>query len=259
MSWGENISRLGDRGASLGFVDLDHPALFAFKQARGSDFSRARFLQYRRFKAETASKVEGLRVLARFDDGREALVEAAFGAGRVVTFTSPLDGVMSDLPVQPLFLPLIHELARYVSAHQEAPLYHRVGTAVDFRGKEATAVADPVTVIVSPSGGKERMVEGASGFEPQEPGFYEAVRRSGARRVFAVNIDTAESDLTSLDPKDLEAAVRPAVRLPDRSLAPPPAEDGSRQSWWRMTLMSLLLLMGIETAFANTQSRRGPS
>lgn len=258
-SWGENISRLGDRGASLGFVDLDHPALFAFKQARGSDFSRARFLQYRLFKVETGSKVEGLRVLARFDDGREALVEAAFGAGRVVTFTSPLDGVMSDLPVQPLFLPLIHELARYVSAHQEAPLYHRVGAAVDLRGKETAAVADPVTSIVSPSGGKERMAEGASGFEPQEPGFYEAVRGSGARRMFAVNIDTAESDLTSLDPKDLEAAVRPVVRMPDRSLAPPPAEDGARQSWWRMTLMSLLLLLGIETAFANTQSRRGPS
>ncbi len=252
-SWGDNVSRLADRGASLGFVDLDHPALFAFKQARGSDFSRARFLQYRLFKAGTDQTAAALKVLARFDDGREALVEAPFGSGRVVVFTSPLDGVMSDLPVQPLFLPLIHELARYASAHREAPRYHRVGGSVDLRGEEAKHAADPLTAVVSPSGRRERMREGTSGIELREIGFYEAVRGSGMRRIIAANIDPTESDLTSLDQEELAAAVRPAGRLPEAALAATPAEGDARQSWWRAALLSLALLMALETMFANTR------
>ncbi len=258
-SWGENVSRLADRGASLGFVDLEHPALFPFKQARGSDFSRARFLQYRLWKAGPDTKAAGLRVLARFDDGREALVEAPFGAGRVVAFASPLDGVMSDLPVQPLFLPLIHELARYVSAHKDEPLYHRVGGAVDLRGKEKPAGADPVTAFVLPSGRKETRAEGATGLEPQDVGFYEAIRGSGAPSLIAVNLDPAESDLTTLDQEELGAAVRPAGRLPEPALALTPAEEGVRQSWWRLALMSLALLMVLETVFANSRGQRAPS
>ncbi len=258
-SWGENISRLADRGASLGFVDLEHPALVPFKQARGSDFSRARFLQYRLLKAGPDPKADTVRVLARFDDGREALVEAAFGSGRVLAFTSPLDGVMSDLPVQPLFLPLIHELARYASSHKEAPVYHRVGGVVDLGGMETPSVASPFTAFVSPSGRKEILAEGASGIELPDVGFYEAVRGSGMRSVFAANIDPSESDLTALDQAELEAAVRPGDRLPDPGLAVTPAEEGVRQSWWRVALMSLGLLMVLETVFANTRGHRTPS
>ncbi len=259
-SWGESVSRLADRGASLGFVDLDHPALFAFKQARGSDFSRARFLQYRRWKAESGPAAIGLRILARFDDGREALVEAPFGAGRVVAFMSPLDGVMSDLPVQPLFLPLIHELARYASAHKEAPLYHRVGSAVDLRNKKTGRAADPVTVIVSPSGRGDKLGESASGFEVQDAGFYEAVRKSGGRSIIAANIDPAESDLTSLTQEELGAAVRPAGQAPDpAAVALTPAEEGARQSWWRLGLASLLLLLAMEAVLANTRGQRAAS
>jgi hypothetical protein len=259
-TWGENVSRLADRGASLGFVDLDHPALFAFKQARGSDFSRARFLQYRRWRAASDPSAEGLRILARFDDGREALVEAPFGAGRVVAFTSPLDGVMSDLPVQPLFLPLIHELARYAAAHKEAPLYHRVGSAVDLRNKETGPAADPVTVVVSPSGRGDKLGESASGFEVQATGFYEAVRKSGGRSFMAANIDPAESDLTSLTQDELGAAVRPAGSAPDpAATALTPAEGGARQSWWRLALASLLLLLAMEAVLANTRGQRATS
>jgi hypothetical protein len=253
-SWGDSVSRLSDRGASLSFVDFDHPAFFAFKQARGSDFSRARFLQYRLFKAGTDQNAGGLKVLARFDDGREALVEAPFGSGRVVVFTSPLDGVMSDLPVQPLFLPLIRELARYVSAHQETPRYHRVGGSVDLRGKDTKPGADPLTALLSPSGRREEMRAGTSGIELQEIGFYETVRESGIRRIIAANIDPTESDLTSLDQEELAAAVRPAGRLPDPALTATPAEGSARQSWWRVALLSLALLMVLETILANSRS-----
>lgn len=253
-TWGPSVNRLAERGASLGFVDLDHPALFAFKQARGSDFSRARFLQYRPLKMPAGSNPEDLRVLARFDDGRYALVEAAFGLGRVLAFTSPLDGIMSDLPVQPLFLPLIHELSRYASAHKDTPLYHRVGGVGDFETQTRTS-ADPLTATIAPSGRREQRSGAASGLELEEVGFYEGARASGARDLLAANVESAESDLTSLDQGELQAAVRPARGVPGPEAATAPVEASARQAWWRAALLSLAVLMGMETLFSNL---RGP-
>lgn len=254
-SWGENVSRLADRGASLGFVDLDHPALFVFKQARGFDFSRARFLQYRRFKMDPGAKEGGVKVLARFDDGREALLEAAFGRGRVLEFATPLDGLMSDLPVQPLFLPLIHELARYASAHQDAPLYHRVGGAFDLGGRDTGPGAGQPATVVSPSGRKQTLPTGVSGIELEETGFYEASQGGAPAAAIAVNMETAESDLTTLDQEELAAALRPAVRADPPSRAPAALEDSTRQVWWRAALLSVVLLMALEAVLGNA---RGP-
>ncbi len=255
-TWGENVSRLGDRGASLGFVDLDHPALFAFKQARGSDFSRARFLQYRQFKPSTGQEAERLRVLARFDDGREALVESTFGRGRVLAFTTPLDGLMSDLPVQPLFLPLIHELARYASAHEDTPLFHRVGAAVTVAGGRKGKNSDPARSVTSPLGRKENLAAGTSGIELQIPGFYEAERVSGTRYMVAANVDSGESDLSTLDPDELLAAIRPGGRAAESPITLTTAEAGARQTCWRLALLAVLLLMAAETIFGNARGQR---
>ena len=258
-SWGENVSRLADRGASLGFVDLDHPALFVFKQARGFDFSRARFLQYRRFKAEADLKDGSLKVLARFDDGREALLEASVGSGRVLAFASPLDGLMSDLPVQPLFLPLVHELARYASAHQDAPLYHRVGGAFDLGdGRDAAPAGRPATVI-SPSGRRQTLEASVLGLELDEAGFYEASRGSAPPRAIAVNIDTSESDLTSLDLEELEAALRPTGPAEGPARPATPLEDGARQSWWRASLLAMVLLMALESLLGAARGQKTAS
>lgn len=257
--WGENISRLGDRGASLGFVDLDHPALFAFKQARGSDFSRARFLQYRQFRAGRGPESARLKVLARFDDGREALVEATFGQGRVLAFTTPLDGLISDLPVQPLFLPLIHELARYAAAHEDTPLFHRVGAAVTVAGGKNGRNVDPARSVTSPLGRKENLVAGANGIELQMPGFYEAERASGARYIVAANLESGESDLSALDPDEFEAAIRPGGRPAESPITVTPAEAAARQTWWRLALLAVLLLMAAETFFGNARGQKAAS
>jgi hypothetical protein len=255
-SWGESVSRLGDRGASLGFVDLDHPALFPFKQARGSDFSRARFLQYRRVKPRTGAGPEAFRVLARFDDGREALIESAQGSGRVLAFTTPLDGVTSDLPVQPLFLPLIHELARYAASYKEVPLAHRVGGAASLAGNRTGGAEDAYAEVVSPLGRRETLSGDASGIEIDEAGFYEVVRASGARRLIAANVDSAESDLTVLDQGELEAAVHPSGRAVEAAVAITPADAGARQSWWRLALLALGLLMLAESFLGNADGRK---
>jgi hypothetical protein len=255
VSWGDTVSRLGDRGASLGFVDVDHPALAAFKQARGSDFSRARFLQYRRLTPAQGSS-PGLRVLARFDDGREALVEATFGEGRVLGFTSALDGVMSDLPLQPLFLPLVHELARYASAHRDVPAFHRVGEAVDL-SDAAGGVIDRVVTLQTPAGRTEKVAENLSGIELTDLGFFQANRASGASTLMAANLDTAESDLTFFDGSELEAALRPRENASSAAETTALAPTAESQSWgWRALLVALVLNLVLEAILANTRGQK---
>jgi len=196
-----------------------------------------------------------LRVLARFDDGREALVESTFGAGRVVAFTSSLDGLMSDLPVQPLFLPLIHELGRYAASHQDTPLFHRIGTAVDFHKKKASAL-DPVTFVTGPDGEKRAVSADAGGVEVQQPGFYEALHASGARTVVAADLDIAESDLTALDSAELQMALRPANRTTDAAPGVQAPGADARRGWWRAALVAMLLLMIAEAIAANARGQK---
>ena len=254
VPWGDNVNRMADRGASLGFVDLDHPALFAFKQARGSDFSRARFLQFRTVRP-AADGATPYRTLARFDDGRDALLEWSLGAGRVLSFTSAVDGVMSDLPVQPLFLPLVHELARYASSHESTPLFHRVGSAADFRATDANPRADRVESVTRPDGRRERLPEGVTSVELDAPGFFEARRASGRTDIVGANLDVAESDLTTLDQGELQAALRPARPLTESQAAPDAGPDAARE-WWKAALVALLLLTLTEAVLANERGRK---
>jgi hypothetical protein len=163
---------------------------------------------------------------------------------------------MSDLPVQPLFLPLVHELARYASAHQDTPLYHRIGGAVDFREKDSASDADPITFVTSPSGRKEKMADGVFGVEVQEPGFYEALHKSGASSVVGADLDLAESDLTALDQGELQAAIRPPGRASEETLSVSPVDASARQSWWRLALFAALLLMVVETVLGNARGQK---
>jgi hypothetical protein len=167
--------------------------------------------------------------------------------------------LMSDLPVQPLFLPLIHELARHAAAHEQTPLFHPVGAVVDPRGRERASTDDATTAVTSPDGRKRRLTSGQSGIELDTVGFYEAERASGARVLVAANLDSAESDLSALDPDELQAALRPAGRPAETATAITNAEAGARQTWWRSVLLALLLLMAAETILGNAKGLKTTS
>jgi len=65
-------------------------------------------------------------VLARYEDGSPALLEANAGKGRVLLFTSSLGASWNDLPLTPLYLPLVHQMIRYVSSREEGS-WHALG------------------------------------------------------------------------------------------------------------------------------------
>ncbi len=260
---GAIVDRTGDRGATLAFLDYAHPAFELFSAPRSGDFSSARFYRYRTLTPQGTD-----RVLARFDDGGIALAERQVGNGRVLVWASTLDNFWSDLAVQPVYLPLVHQMAKHASGFAEARPWVTVGQVVDVSPEAegagaASRGAATELVLEAPSGESRRIAADSSGLlELGEQGFYQ-VRRIGARpgadrRVIAVNLDLAESDLSAIDPQEMIAAVsrREAGAAADAALLTlTPVERERRQSMWWFLLAAALVALGAETVLSNRLSR----
>jgi len=182
----------------------------------------------------------------------------------VIAWTSTLDDSWSDLAVKPVYLPLVHQLVRYL-AHYEQPLsWQTVGQVLDL---PATPSARGERVIVTPSGQRVTQPAGSAGLlELNEQGIYEirgATAPDGTTppskpRAIAVNLDPAESDLTPLDPRELTAAVTGhATPVAAQPLPPEAAREDAekRQAIWWYLLLTGLLLLAAETTIANRLSR----
>lgn len=59
---------------------------------------------------------DSAEVIARYTDGTAALVEDRATGGRVLVFASDLNNRWNDFPVQPAFVPFVHETLRYLAA-----------------------------------------------------------------------------------------------------------------------------------------------
>jgi von Willebrand factor type A domain/Aerotolerance regulator N-terminal len=258
---GAPADRAGEHGASLAYLDRSHALFEPFRGPRTGDFSSARFLRYRPLAA-----TEG--VLARFDDGSPALVEKKVGKGRVLLWTSTLDTSWNDLALQPVFLPFVHQLVKHAAGHAEGRAWRSVGEALevsDLPGARplpgATGAGPATTVLaVSPSGRKTAVEPPASSLELDEAGFYE-LRRAGqgpeAAWSVAVNADRAESDLSSLDPEELQAAVtRGSSARSAAEGAPSKEEREQRQALWRLALAGAFVVLVLETVTANRLAAR---
>jgi hypothetical protein len=248
---GPAVDRTADRGATLGFLDYDHPALVLFKGPKSGDFSAPRFLRYRRL-----APSDGARVLARFDDGAPALVEERVGRGRVLVFASGLDGRWNDLPLRPVFLPLLHQLVKYAAGRADERTSWQVGDVVEVTRSRA----DAVITVVSPSGDRQRLDAAQRYLELEEAGFYEIRTAEGGRETtttLAVNVDTTESDLTALDPDEITRAVtRASATSPAAVRAPEtPEEREARQALWWYALAAVFLALVAETLLSNRLSR----
>src|SRR5512132_2061865 len=212
---GPVVDRTGDAGGTLSSVDYGHPIFELFNAPRSGDFSTARFDRYRALTPQA-----GGSVIARFDDSSPALVERAVGTGKIIVWASSFDAYWTNLPLQPVFLPFVHQLGKHVGRYADPRPWFTAGDVLDLsRHGELTApfltgrAADSTTELVleSPSGARDRVTPvGANHLVTlREQGFYELRGSStpvGSGRPIAVNVDPAESDLSHLDPQDVVVA-----------------------------------------------------
>jgi hypothetical protein len=241
------------RGTALAGLRYDHPVFQPFQAPKSGDFGATRVYRYRRFTPDS-----GAVVLAHYEDGAAALVEHRVGRGRVLVWTSGLDNVWSDLPVQPVFLPLVHQMMRYLAGYVEHQTAFPVGFVLDLDAARGLVGGGRDVSVESPAG--RRVALGAGG-EPairlDAPGFY-AVRAVGedvAAASVAVNPDPAEGDLAPMDLDAFLAAVRPAEAAP--AAAPSgeavisPAERERRQGLWWYLVAGAVVLALAETLLSN--------
>ncbi len=158
-----------------------------------------------------------LSVLARFDDGKPALVEGRPGDGRALLWAVPLDLAWSDWPRSGSFVPLLHRLCRYL-AQPAGGADYTVGDRA-WRRLPGSRVDDRMQAQ-APSG-RRRFIRAETSLGDlrwalpplEEAGIWRLVGPDGGvRDEFAVNVDAAESDLSAWPEQEIRR------RLPGASL-----------------------------------------
>jgi len=144
-------------------------------------------------------------VIARYTDGTPALIEERTGNGRVLLLASDLNYRWNDFPLQPSFVPFVHETVRYLAASRAARTEYVVG---------------------------ELAGHGAS----------TGVVTIGTRQV-AINVDPRESDpgvITTEAFRDSVARIQ-TLAVQNAGVADRQREDG--QGLWRYGLLLMLLTL----------------
>jgi hypothetical protein len=218
--------------ARIGDVRTDHAALRVFDGARNGNFATIRFRRY-----WEVTRSQTARVLARFQDGRPALLEKQRHQGVSMMSLTPPDLAWTDFPQRALFVPYVHELVRYLGARKEEQTALVVGQPLP--EGEAT---DPDGKKLSTSGAVARA-----------PGIYAIRPPDGPARKVAVNVDRAEFDTRAVEPEEIVEALRPVETESERT---DPAQSRHEQAGlWMWVLLLFACLTVAELAMANRTVR----
>ena len=152
-------------------------------------------------------------VVARYSDGSPALVEERTAGGRVLIFASDINDRWNDFPLQPAFVPFIHEALRYLTSSRVAKGEYLVGEL--------------------------------PGLEGLTPGVTALKNDARARRV-AVNVDPRESDPARMTADDFRSGVQRlnASAARDAITGARDQEDGQRL--WQYALLMMVVSLAAE-------------
>lgn len=168
-----------------------------------------------RFDRRWRVQADGWSVVARFSDGAPALLERAFGAGRVVLFASDLDRRWNDFPLNPSFVPFALETVRYATG----------ATGGDRnRPREYTIAQVPPSV-------------------PQTPGPH----RTPEGRIVSVNVDPREGGSDRLTREAFLEKVQRSSQDAEAATALQARQTESHQSYWQYGLLIMIAALVAES------------
>jgi len=245
----------GEGYALLTEVNLTHPILAPFADARFGDFTKIRFWKHRRLDEK---RLPGARVLARFDNGAPAWLVVPAGRGALFVMTSGWHPADSQLALSSKFVPLLHGILEASAGLDSGQAQFFVGDPVTLPAAEATGARR----VRKPDGQTVTLAAGASVFtDTDQPGLYSFDTAAGSR-VFGVNLDPAESATAPMPPESLERAgligrapgvVAPVAQTRESSFIAGLERD---QRLWRWLVVAVLLVLLLETVVAARASRR---
>jgi von Willebrand factor type A domain/Aerotolerance regulator N-terminal len=153
------------------------PALIPFGQTDDAPLREADLFSYRVL--EPATRAPAASVAARLDTGDPWIVERPFGDGRVMLLAGPLDAEGGTLPVNPDFVPWIHELVFHLADSLRKTHVTSPGEPIVFdldpapaKSLERVSVETPSGSTVSASIERTSTTARVHFAEANEPGIY---------------------------------------------------------------------------------------
>ncbi|MEN6549857.1 MAG: hypothetical protein ABFE07_27765, partial [Armatimonadia bacterium] len=195
----------------LGWFEVFQGPLRAFGNPAAGDLQAVSFRAVRPLSVVGGD--QDWEVLARFEDRTPGIVGGEVDGRRRVIVNLALDPARSDLVTQPVFVPMVHRLCKYVARREfweaERAL---VGGTVRLWGPEGAA---EVACVDAEGENVPVEVKGADWvLRPMRPGVHRLSWTEGAERktaLLAVNVDPRESDLRRIEEAELQRLLRPAV------------------------------------------------
>lgn len=190
-----------DSRAAFTSFEKSHPVFSLFTGEELELLSRAKVRSY-----VAARGVAPGSVLAYVGGGDPAVWETGRGAGRVMVVAPGADLGSGDLPLSPMFLPLVHTSVSYLAGSGEAAgsEEHLVGAPISFEvsttslDESQLSIRDPEGVSLKPAVGERSGGDVVVSYErPTGPGFYRLYRDTTRVAETAVNVDTRESNLAA--------------------------------------------------------------
>lgn len=252
-----------DDYVTLAPPSLDHPAI---RFMVGLNELVFRTVHVRRFMSARLQARDDTRVLLNWTDenASPALAEKSYGKGRVLLWTTSADKEWADLPRSLLYVPLMHELARYIVKPDPSETTHMVGSPVTMRFDPTRmqrvahlTLPEELGQSAVPLSMKE--IDGAKGkFEfryARTPlaGVYTVRYKTpqGEDRLapYALNIDPREGDLRLADRSALVRMDRVSLhRANEGSVLD--TDESDRTEFWRTLIFLLITFAALETLLA---------
>jgi hypothetical protein len=192
------------------------------------------------------------RVIVRLGDQTPLLLEKRLGEGRVMLFTSGLDNLTNDFPLDPAFVPFVEQTARYLAGSERRGGARPVDAFLDLRNaNEQTQRAQKAPVEITDPEGKRpltlQQAAAAQSFQVTEAGYYQLRLADGRQDEVGVNADPKESNLDVI-PEDLLSLWQggPPSTEAGASAGTTPAQNSTKAApkspqslWWYVMLLVL--------------------
>lgn len=238
-------------GSEMGLSDDAHPL-----QLGKLDWSGTRF-----YDVPPLALSDGDRVLLQTSDRQAVLVERPTERGRLLLLNDRLDGVSSNLPLQPAFVGLMQSILGYFDASTALPDQIVAGERLALPARVQVLDPDEQALLTLDASAHSGAIE------LDEPGMYKIVGVRGEHALQVV-LDSREANIGTLSDSALSAwqgrysgsdeAMQPdqAGEVSSSSLRadadrPMTVAEAARLAGWRIVLPLLLLAFIMESALAN--------
>jgi len=193
------------------------------------------------------------RVIVRLGDQTPLLLEKRIGEGRVVLFTSGLDNLTNDFPLQPAFVPFIEQTARYLGGSERQGGARLVDAYLDLRNSRNDNAQAQGVEVTDPEGQRPLTLgeaASAQSFQLTEAGYYQIRLANGRQDEVGVNPDPKESNLYLIDDAVLALWRGNGGQDSPSSQIPSTAHKTAQTLWWYVILLVLAFSLA-ESALAS--------